>query len=65
MGEQAANSVLHSNDPIQRLRGRLHQSGQYKIIVTYHPAFLLQHPQYKRDTWFDVQLLAKQLKTNG
>ena len=65
MGEQAAKTVLRSNDPIQRLRGRLHQSGQHKIIVTYHPAFLLHHPQYKRDTWFDVQLLEKQLKTNG
>ncbi len=65
MGEQAANTVLQSNDPIERLRGHLYQSGQHKIIVTYHPAFLLHHPKYKRDTWFDVQLLEKQLKTNG
>jgi uracil-DNA glycosylase len=66
MGEQSAKTLLQSNEPIEKLRGRLHQRGQNKIIVTYHPSFLLQVPKYKRDTWFDVQLLEKQLeKTYG
>ncbi len=29
-------------------------------MVTYHPAALLRFPEYKRDTWEDVQMLRRE-----
>ncbi len=68
MGMIAARTLLERPEPLSRLRGRLHtystaDSRSIALIATYHPTFLLQHPEMKKATWIDLQLLARQLGT--
>jgi len=70
LGRFAAQVLLNRNDSLSQLRGQVHQAMGAGVIVTYHPASLLRHPNYKRDTWADVQLLRRLYdeylaKTNG
>ena len=57
-GRVAAQSLLHSDLPVGRLRGRIHHYGEAGIplVVTYHPAYLLRSPEQKRKAWSDLQL---------
>ena len=61
MGRVATRIVLGRQEPLSRLRGRLHTySGLHgrkiPVIPTYHPTFLLQNPEMKKATWIDLQL---------
>jgi DNA polymerase len=33
-----------------------------KLVVTYHPAYLLRDPRQKKETWADLQIVMKYLK---
>lgn len=57
LGRIAAQTLLSTTTPLGKLRGRFHDFRGRKLLVTYHPAALLRFPQYKRDTWDDVQML--------
>jgi len=57
MGRIAAHTVLATTDSLGRLRGAVHRFGQIPCLVTFHPAALLRNPQWKYDTWEDVQKL--------
>jgi uracil-DNA glycosylase len=32
-----------------------------KLVVTYHPAYLLRDPRQKKETWLDLQMVMKYL----
>ena len=36
-----------------------------KTLVSYHPAFLLRSPQYKKEAWNDLHLLQKEMNLNA
>lgn len=55
LGRVAAKNLLGLDEPMAKLRGRVHHLDSVKVIVTYHPAALLRNPQWKRDTWEDVK----------
>ena len=55
MGELSANAILQANDPISKLRSKIHKLLNSKVVVTHHPATLLKNPKLKRETWEDVQ----------
>jgi DNA polymerase len=57
LGAFAAQTLLNSEEKISRLRGRFHRLGDVQVMPTYHPAFLLRYPQYKRAVWEDMQLV--------
>jgi len=57
LGRTAANALLNSEAPLGALRGRDHALGSIPVVVTYHPAHLLRHPEAKREAWADVQRL--------
>ena len=59
LGRIAAQTLLKTTQPLNRLRGKVHDYNNIKLIVTYHPAALLRYPQYKVQTWEDVKLLRK------
>lgn len=61
LGSISAKTLLNSNAPISKLRGRFHDAGEMKIMPTYHPAYLLRNPGKKRDVWNDVQQIMKAL----
>jgi DNA polymerase len=56
MGRFAVQSLLKTNEPIGRLRGRVHQYEGVPVIVSYHPAYLLRTPTDKGKAWADLCL---------
>ncbi|MGH9310607.1 MAG: uracil-DNA glycosylase [Vicinamibacterales bacterium] len=55
LGAFAARTLLETQDPISRLRGRLYDFRGAKLIPTFHPSFLLRSPGYKREAWEDLK----------
>lgn len=55
LGNFASRTLLNTETPISRLRGRFYLYQGIKLMPTYHPAFLLRNPEMKRDVWHDVQ----------
>ena len=60
LGRIAAQTLLQTNAPLSKLRGRVHDLRGVKVIVTYHPAALLRNPNLKRPCWEDMQLLRRE-----
>lgn len=56
MGRFAVQSLLKTEEPIGRLRGRVHHYEGVPVIVTYHPAYLLRTPADKAKAWADLCL---------
>ncbi len=61
LGSTAATYLLGSKSSLASLRGRLHQVRESKLIVTYHPAYLLRDPRQKAEAWKDLQIAMKEL----
>ncbi|MEO1617799.1 MAG: uracil-DNA glycosylase [Planctomycetota bacterium] len=59
MGLVSAQALLRTKLSVGRLRGKLHRYFDSKVLVTYHPAYLLRAPQAKRAAWADLQLMLK------
>jgi len=57
LGTVAAQTLLQTDQPISRLRGRFHDFRGIRLLPTYHPAYLLRNPAKKRDVWEDMKLL--------
>jgi DNA polymerase len=55
LGKFAAQTLLRTQDPISRLRGRVYSFRGAQLIPTFHPSFLLRSPGYKREAWQDLQ----------
>ncbi len=64
VGRISAQNLLKSDEPVGRLRGRVHQYGEQRIplVVTYHPAYLLRSPVEKRKAWQDLLLARRSMK---
>ena len=58
MGKFAVQTLLRSDEPIGRLRGRVHRYQGVPLVVTYHPAYLLRSLQEKAKAWEDLCLAA-------
>lgn len=58
VGQLAAQNLLHSDEPLARLRGKAHILDELKtpVVVTYYPSYLLSKPGDKRKTWEDLKL---------
>ncbi len=61
LGAFAAQTLLKTEQPISRLRGRLHSIKEVRILPTYHPAYLLRNPAKKREVWDDVKKLMREM----
>jgi uracil-DNA glycosylase family 4 len=61
LGATAATYLLGQRQPLAGLRGRVHAFRGSKLIVTYHPAFLLRDPRQKKEAWADLQIAMKEL----
>lgn len=64
MGRFAAQALLASDEPIGRLRGRLHAWRGIPVVVTYHPAYLLRTLADKARAWDDLCLAASVLEVD-
>jgi DNA polymerase len=61
LGATAATWLLGARQPLAGLRGRVHGVRGTKLIVTYHPAYLLRDPRQKKEAWADLQIAMKEL----
>ncbi|MEW6051459.1 MAG: uracil-DNA glycosylase [Candidatus Zixiibacteriota bacterium] len=63
LGRIAAQYLLSTTTPLGKLRNKWHEFEGIPLWVTYHPAALLRFPEYKKDTWADMQLLKARFDT--
>jgi uracil-DNA glycosylase family 4 len=56
VGRIAAQRLLGRDEPLARMRGRVHEAAGRPVVVTYHPAYLLRSPGEKRKAWIDLKL---------
>ena len=61
LGATAATYLLGGKSSLSSLRGRIHFTRGTKLIVTYHPAYLLRDPRQKKEAWTDLQIAMKEL----
>ncbi|MBU0661773.1 uracil-DNA glycosylase [Patescibacteria group bacterium] len=59
MGTLAAQKLLHSSNPLSKLRGRFHEFQGIPLMPTFSPEFLIKNPEMKKATWLDLQLIQK------
>ena len=64
---QVAHASVHVRRENVRPRGSALPFRGTKLIVTYHPAFLLRDPRQKKEAWADLQIAMRELglKTPG
>jgi len=56
MGRFVVPRLLQTQEPIGRLRGRMHQYQGVPVVVTYHPTYLLRNLPDKAKAWADLCL---------
>ena len=59
LGLVAAGALLKKKDSLGKMRGKIFEFNNVKVMVTYHPAALLRNPNFKRDCWEDVKAFRK------
>ncbi len=70
LGTFAAQTLLQTEDPISRLRGKFtgypgQAASGIQVMCTYHPAYLLRNPSEKRKVWEDMKKIRKELDENS
>jgi DNA polymerase len=61
LGATAAMYLLGVKQSLSSLRGRWHSCRGAKLVVTYHPAFLLRDPRQKGEAWKDLQMVMAEM----
>lgn len=66
MGTIATRALLDLPQSLSRLRGRFYpytalDGREIPLMPTYHPSYLLQAEEMKKETWKDLQLIEKRL----
>ena len=59
LGRFAAQSLLQTQTPVGKLRGKVHEVDGVPVVVTYHPAYLLRTLTDKARAWEDLCLARK------
>jgi uracil-DNA glycosylase family 4 len=69
LGNPSTQTLLSTREGIMKTRGRWfdYDTGTrtIKAIATFHPAYLLRSPSYKRMSWLDLRAIAKALEQPG
>ena len=62
LGAHAARRLLATERGITSLRGRFHTTEEgWRVMPTFHPAYLLRNPAAKREAWADLKKVADAL----
>jgi uracil-DNA glycosylase len=61
LGAVAAKTLLQTTRGISHIRGEWLEWRGRKLMVTYHPAYLLRNPPAKADVWKDLQKVMVEL----
>ncbi|MDY0211485.1 MAG: uracil-DNA glycosylase [Desulfuromonadaceae bacterium] len=63
LGKFAAHSLLQDKTPISNLRGEWRSYNGIDLMPTFHPAYLLHNPEYKREMWQDMKQVLQRLRS--
>ena len=63
LGTFGTQTLLHTREPISRVRGHFIDFHGAKLLATFHPAYLLRNPNEKRKVWEDVQKIRDYLNS--
>ena len=61
LGKFAAQTLLRTEEPISKMRGKFYTYHGIKVMPTFHPAYLLRNPQEKRLVWHDMKKIMAEL----
>jgi uracil-DNA glycosylase len=61
LGQTAVTYLTGEKRSLASWRGTVHPLRGTKLIVTYHPAFLLRDPNQKKHAWADLQIAMREL----
>jgi DNA polymerase len=62
LGNHAVRALLQTERGITSLRGRFATTPEgWRVMPTYHPAYLLRNPASKKEAWVDLQRVASEL----
>jgi len=62
VGRISAQTLLKTDLPLSKLRGKVHKLDETPLVVVYHPAYLLRSLLEKRKAWQDLQLAVQTVK---
>ncbi len=62
VGRIAAQTLLNTDEPLSRLRNKVHFLNDTPVVVVYHPAYLLRSLLEKRKAWQDLKLAMQTVK---
>ena len=68
LGGTASKAILTSEIGIMKLRGKwyeyksLNLEKPISVLATFHPAFLLRSPAFKKDSWEDLKMLKSKIQ---
>ena len=66
LGGVAARALTRTEKKISELRGKSFTFDGRLVIPTYHPAYLLRSPEFKREAWEDLKKIRRELdRLNG
>ncbi|MFL6812517.1 MAG: uracil-DNA glycosylase family protein [Bradyrhizobium sp.] len=69
LGNPSTQTLLETREGIMKTRGRWFEYNTgtrvIRAIATFHPAYLLRSPGYKRMAWQDLRAIAKALQQPG
>jgi len=67
VGQNSAQNLLQTKEPLARLRSKPHQltDKNIPVVVTYYPTYLLSKPLDKRKAWEDLKLAMSIMKTDS
>lgn len=61
LGQTAAQGLLGLNAPLLKLRHRFHDLSGIPVMPTFHPAYLLEYPEKRREVWEDIKMIIRYL----
>lgn len=61
LGATATKALLGPISGLGRMRNKWFDYRDSRVMVTYHPSYLLRNPAAKKDTWEDIQLLMREM----
>ncbi len=62
LGNTAYHYLTGDESKITQIRGTLQKRGDYTIIPTFHPSYLLRNPSAKQEAFIDMKLIKSLMK---
>jgi uracil-DNA glycosylase family 4 len=57
VGATPMRALLKTNVAVGKMRQKFHEWNNSKVVVTYHPAYLLRNPDAKKYVWDDMKMM--------